>query len=83
MTLAAVVVLFVAADAGARRVLVVGTLLVAVDALRVDMLSREREARLLVVELRLFPVVLGVAVGALRAQRALVHVILAVATQRI
>ena len=52
---------------------------VAVGALRVDVLAGQREARLLVVEARFLPAVLGVAVGALGAERALVRVVLAVA----
>ena len=79
VSLGAVVVLLVAADAGARRVFVVGALLVAVGALGARVLVFQRKARLVVIELRLFlPVVLGVAVGALCSERALVHVVLLV-----
>ena len=52
---------------------------VAIGALDVDMFSRQRHARFVVVELGLAPFFLGVAIGALGAQRSLVHVVLLVA----
>ena len=79
VALGAVVVSSVAADAGARRVLVLGALLVAIAALGVSVFVFQREAGLVVVELGLLPVDVGVAVGTLRTQRALVHVVLAMA----
>ncbi len=77
-----VVVLLVARDAGLGRVLVL-TVLVAVVALDGVVLARERKAGLRVVELGVLPRGVGVAIGALRPERALVLVILAVARDAI
>ena len=72
----------VAADAGARRLAVL-RVFVAAGAGRVGVLAGEREAGLVVVELRLFPGVFGVALVALGAEAALVGVVLAVAGQAV
>src|SRR5262249_9412720 len=73
------VVGLVTSDARARR-LAVARVLVAVATLHVGVFSRELEARLAVIELPdLLPLVLRVTVAALRSERALVHVVLAVA----
>ncbi|MBK7471988.1 MAG: hypothetical protein IPI73_16640 [Betaproteobacteria bacterium] len=72
------VVLLVAADAGRRRI-VVEVVLVAVLAGDVYVLEAQRETCLAVVEASLLPRRLGVAIGALNAERFLVLVVLAVA----
>lgn len=78
MAFVAVIVLLVAADAGARGFLVIGYLVTG-STLHVKVLARQRKARRPMVKLGLFPIALIVAISAFGTQRPLVHIILAMA----
>lgn len=78
MSLVAVIVLLVAADAGARGFLVIGDLVTG-GAFDVNVLARQRKARRTMVKLGLLPIALIVAISALGTQRPLMHVVLAMA----
>ena len=69
-----VVILFVAADAGARGVFVI-VVFVAIDTFHVDVFAGQIESRGAVVKTGLFPVGLVVAICAFNAQRALVNIV--------
>ena len=69
------VVLAMAGDAFQRRAAEARRILVAVPALDVAVLAQQLELRQVVVELRLLPVLLGVAIAARGAQRAVVLVV--------
>ncbi|WP_247596936.1 hypothetical protein [Hydrogenophaga sp. PAMC20947] len=78
MALATVIVLFVAPDASANRFLVI-IVFVAIGALDIGMLSRQRKTCFLVViKLGLLPARLRMAIGTLDAKAALVHIVLLV-----
>ena len=68
MAFGAIVVLFVATDAGARRILVIAPGLVTLDALHIDVFFRQGKPRRSMVKLELFPVGLIVAISTLGAQ---------------
>ena len=74
----AIVVLAVAGMAVLWRLLVIAVLM-AISTLGLNVLSRQRESRCVMVKFRLFPQILVMAVGTLDAQRTLVHVVFSVA----
>ena len=74
----AIVVLAVASMAVLWRLLVIAVLM-AISTLGLNVLSRQRKSRCVMVKFRLFPQVLVMAIGTLDAQRTLVHVVLSVA----